>query len=151
MVECDPPAPSGGGVRRPPLLATEVQVAKEGGSGGFSLTLAPEAVVAKFTSVLDHGVRKPQGMPQLEAAVMEALFWAVVPTLNSVHLMEEGVQASVEECGGQCWHIARGWNTALWPPSTRRLPSPSLCLHPLTPLPSLSPLLSHCVASWRLP
>ena len=37
-------------------------------------------------------MRKLQGLPQLEAAIMEALFWAVIPALNAVHPMEEHVQ-----------------------------------------------------------
>lgn len=39
-------------------------------------------------------------MPQLESSVMEALFWAVVPQLNSVHPMEEKVQELRQVRGG---------------------------------------------------
>ncbi|GAX80571.1 hypothetical protein CEUSTIGMA_g8008.t1 [Chlamydomonas eustigma] len=77
------------GSRRPPLLTAELQSTKE---NTFVYSIAAESVVTKLIGVYDHGVRKLQGMPQLEPAIMEALFWAVVPTLNSVHPLEEAVQ-----------------------------------------------------------
>lgn len=45
------------GPRRPPLLAAELQVTKE---GTFVYSIAPEAVVSKFTAIFDNGVRKLQ-------------------------------------------------------------------------------------------
>ena len=32
-----------------------------------------------------------QGLPHLEPAIVEALFWAATPTLNTVHPLEEQV------------------------------------------------------------
>ena len=42
-------------------------------------------------SIFEHAVQKVSGILHLEPAIMESLFWASVPTLNTVHPMEENV------------------------------------------------------------
>ena len=55
LVELEGGVPTG--PRRPPLLSAELQVTKE---GTFVYSITPEAVVAKFTAVFAHGVRRLQ-------------------------------------------------------------------------------------------
>ncbi|KAG1679690.1 hypothetical protein FOA52_006209 [Chlamydomonas sp. UWO 241] len=75
---------------RAPLLVTELQISKD--ASGFTYATPLDAVVPKFGALFDLAVQKLQGLPQLEPAVMESLFWAVVPMLNAVHPLEEFVQ-----------------------------------------------------------
>ena len=84
--EAGPPS-----LRRPPLLTVELLPSKEA-PGEFVYSIPLDSIVAKLSLVFDHGIKKTQGLQQLEPAVMESLFWAQIPTLNSVHPLEEHVQ-----------------------------------------------------------
>ncbi|GFH19488.1 uncharacterized protein HaLaN_16441, partial [Haematococcus lacustris] len=94
LVESDSPAAGSGpprvsAPRKPPLLLLELQVSKDGSRLHYSAPLA--AIITKATAVFDHAVTKVSGIPVLEPAIMEGLFWASVPQLASVHPQEEGV------------------------------------------------------------
>jgi hypothetical protein len=43
--------------------------------------------------IFDYGLKKVQGLQQLEPAIMDQLFWPAVPELPTVHPQEPAVQA----------------------------------------------------------
>lgn len=73
--------------RKAPLLLLELIITPDG--TGFAYSTAPDAVHEHIISLFDRAINKLQGLPQLEPAVMEKLFWPTVPILSSVHLQEQ--------------------------------------------------------------
>eukprot|EP00798_Chlamydomonas_sp_ICE-L_P016862 gene16862-23130_t len=57
----------------------------------FCYSTPTELIAEKIPIIFDLAISKVQGLPQLDAAIMENLFWATVPPLNSVHPNEEPV------------------------------------------------------------
>lgn len=75
--------------RKPPLLTVELAPNKEGTK--LTLSVAPEQIVSKIMNIYDAAITRVQGLPHLEPAVMENLFWATLPLLSSVHSQEAHV------------------------------------------------------------
>ncbi|GLI62391.1 hypothetical protein VaNZ11_005010 [Volvox africanus] len=86
-----PPGPSGaaGPGRKPPLLALDLAVSKEGGR--FVYSTPPPTIITKVMALFDAAITRTQGLHTLEPAIMENLFWATAPILSTVHPQEEGV------------------------------------------------------------
>jgi hypothetical protein len=53
-----------------------------------------------LSGIFDYGLTKVQGLPQLEPAIMDQLFWPTVPELPSVHPQEPEVKALRARCVG---------------------------------------------------
>ncbi|MEW5298367.1 MAG: hypothetical protein WDW36_001499 [Sanguina aurantia] len=75
--------------KRAPLLMLELLTSKDGRH--FSYSSSTEACVARLGAVFEHAITRVQGIPHLEASIMENLFWASQPTLNASHPQEGGV------------------------------------------------------------
>eukprot|EP00775_Hariotina_reticulata_P004794 gene4794-5043_t len=73
--------------RKVPLLQAELLITPDGSDFAYSIPV--DSIRSRILAVLDKGISKLQGLPQLEPAVMDQLFWPTVPVLNSVHLQED--------------------------------------------------------------
>ncbi|EFJ44217.1 dynein heavy chain 2, partial [Volvox carteri f. nagariensis] len=82
-------AAAGGPGRKPPLLALDLAVSKEGGR--FVYSTPPPTIITKIMVLFDAAITRTQGLHTLEPAIMENLFWATAPILSTVHPQEEGV------------------------------------------------------------
>ncbi|KAF5829735.1 dynein heavy chain, N-terminal region 2-domain-containing protein [Dunaliella salina] len=82
-------------IRKPPLLLLELQATKDGTRFQYSTSL--DAIIPRFCAVYDNSLNKVSGIPVIEPAVMEELFWAIVPQLRAVHPLEEWVVKGREE------------------------------------------------------
>ncbi|GLC56009.1 hypothetical protein PLESTB_001054700 [Pleodorina starrii] len=83
------PSSSAGPGRKPPLIALDLAVSKEGGR--FVYSTPPAIIISKVMALFDAAITRTQGLHTLEPAIMENLFWATAPVLSTVHPQEEGV------------------------------------------------------------
>lgn len=73
--------------RKAPLLLLELAISADGRSFGYTTPL--DAIHARILAAFDRALAKLQGLPQLEPAVMDKLFWPTSPLLSAVHPQEE--------------------------------------------------------------
>eukprot|EP00803_Ostreobium_quekettii_P000128 evm.model.scf_11.7 EVM.evm.TU.scf_11.7 scf_11:47578-52580(+) len=84
-------------LRRYPLFLVELVVTKE---EQFAYSSDPEEIPGKMVSVVDHAISCVQGIPQLEPSIMDKMFWAHIPLLNTPHPMEPHIVGIRDEIRG---------------------------------------------------